>query len=179
MERRHAPLREHSRRSRKEGGAINWEEQGAEWEGYKGARDARSKSFCCWWFLHRLFVGRGLRGTSWCFGLVVHRLLEVEAFLWWTFSRRCLSPWAQSHEGCVRRTSSAAQSGGKCRREQSGHRGTSRVQVTCYGLAGPVRSSRSRVIKTQVVQPDLVCEGVFARVSFGLLNECWWRHVRK
>ena len=83
------------------------------------------------------------------------------------------SPWAQSREGRVRRNSSATQSGGECRRELADHRGTSRVQVTCYGLTGPVRSSRSRVIKTQVVQPDLlVCEGVFIRVSFGLLNAC-------
>ena len=33
------------------------------------------------------------------------------------------------------------------RRELADHRGTSRVQVTLHGLAGPVRSSRSRVIK--------------------------------
>ena len=33
------------------------------------------------------------------------------------------------------------------RRELADHRGTSRVQVTCHGLAGPVQSSRSRGIK--------------------------------
>ena len=89
------------------------------------------------------------------------------------FELRVPSLWAPSREGCVRRTSSAAQSAGECRRELADHRGTSRVQVTCSGLAGPVRSPRSRVIKTQEVQPDpLACEGVFSCVSFGLLNEC-------
>ena len=102
-----------------------------------------------------LFVLGGFVASS--SGLWWFRLLVVDV------SEVMPSPWAQSREGCVRRTSSAVQSGGECRRELADHRGTSRVQVTCYGLTGPVRSSRSRVIKTQVVQPDLlVCEGVFS-----------------
>ena len=111
-----------------------------------------------------LFVLGGFVASS--LGLWWFRLLVVDVF-------EVVPSWAQSREGCVRRTSSAVQSGGECRRELADHRGTSRVQVTCGGLAGPVRSPRSRVIKTQVVQPDpLVCEGVFSCVSFGLWNEC-------
>ena len=49
-------------------------------------------------------------------------------------------------------------------------------QVTCYGLAGPVRSSRSRVIK--VHGPCLPLSSVGVALSF-LLSECWWRSVRK
>ena len=101
-----------------------------------------------------LFVLGGFVASS--SGLWWFRLLVVDV------SEVVPSPWAKSREGCVRRTSSAAQSGEECRGELADHRGTSRVQVTCYGLVGPVRSSRSRVIKTQAVQPDpLVCEGVF------------------
>ena len=48
--------------------------------------------------------------------------------------------------------------------------GTTRVQVTCNGLVGLVRSAKSRAIKTQEVQSDpLVFEG---GLFLGYLNEC-------
>ena len=50
----HAPFLEASRRSWKEGGAMNREERGVGTEGYKGAQDAKSRS--SWWFSQGFFV---------------------------------------------------------------------------------------------------------------------------
>ena len=54
------------------------------------------------------------------------------------------------------------------------HQGTTRVQVTCNGLVGPVRSPRLHVIK--VYRPRLTPLSLRVVFSF-ILNECWWRRL--